>query len=452
MARIEQRPELARRRSPRARVLGVVGLGLALTALAWTWRIGRSPVLSSASTGPAGRFDNDEARTLGRSVDDLQRRLRSHPKDWQAWTSLGFAYLEDARVAADPALYPKAEGAFARSLELNPTDNFAAPAGRGALANARHDFAGGLKWGKRAMSLNPESPEVHAVMGDALVELGRYEEGFVAYQRMVDLAPGLASYTRAAYALELQGDVAGARRTLQLALGEVRAPKDRAFAHFSLAELAWNTGDSEEARRRYEESVELDPAFMAPLAGLARLHAATGAIPQALADWHDVLLRAPLPEYVGELGNLYKVNGQPAEAQRQFDLLEAQRRLLAANGVNGDLELALFSADHQVGLADGLAVARGEWSRRQSIHVADALAWQLHAHGRHAEALQMADQALRLGTRNALFHFHRGMIQRALGNDRAARADLEQAMVINPHFSILHAPTATRALADFDAP
>ena len=113
-----------------------------------------------------------------------------------------------------PALYPKAEGALQRSLEANPGQQRHRLGREGGLANARHEFADGLEWGERARSLDATSPEAQAVIGDALLELGRYDDAFAAYQRMVDLAPGLASYTRASYALDLQGDVDGARRTL----------------------------------------------------------------------------------------------------------------------------------------------------------------------------------------------------------------------------------------------
>ncbi len=52
-----------------------------------------------------------------------------------------------------------------------------------------------------------------------------------------------------------------------------------------------------------------------------------------------------------------------------------------------------------------------------------------------------------LGTRNALFHFHAGMIELVLGDRGQARTDLRQALAINPHFSPLHEPQARQALA-----
>lgn len=447
MATVEMTPTTvpSGRRGRRVAVAGF-GLGLAFGAVAWMVLVGGSD--ASGRSAPAVTATESTAR-LG--VEGLQAHLRATPDDWGAWARLGLAYVEQARVSANPALYPKAEGAFGRSLELRPDGNVNALAGRGALANARHDFAAGLQWGEKARSVDPGSAQAQGVVGDSLVELGRYDEAFDAYQRMVDLGPGLASYTRAAYALELQGDVPGARRTLELALGEAVSPPDMAFAHHALGELAWNNGDVDTARRRYEDAARLDPSFVPPAAGLARVHAATGDRERAISEWRQVVSRSPLPEYVAELGNLFTSLGRSGEAADQFDLLEAQRQLLQANGVNVDLELALFSADHAVDLSGGLEAAQSEWGRRSSVHVADALAWQLHAHGRHAEALVLADQALRLGTRNAAFLYHRGMIQRSLGHVAAARADLEQALTTNPNFSPLGVRQASQALAALKA-
>jgi tetratricopeptide (TPR) repeat protein len=99
----------------------------------------------------------------------------------------------------------------------------------------------------------------------------------------------------------------------------------------------------------------------------------------------------------------------------------------------------VINADHGLALDESLAAMELEWEARKSIFVADALAWQLHTNGRSEEALEYADEALRLGTRSALFYFHRSEIHRALGDDDAAERDLAEAEAINPNFSILHA-------------
>jgi tetratricopeptide (TPR) repeat protein len=155
--------------------------------------------------------------------------------------------------------------------------------------------------------------------------------------------------------------------------------------------------------------------------------------------------RSPLPDYVVALGDLLWSTGDRSGAREQYGLARAEAALFRANGVNVDLELALFDADHgRPGPA--LRAARAEWTRRHSIHVADAYAWALHAAGRDMEALGYERRALALGTRSALFRYHLGMIELALGRDAAGIADLRAALRINPNFSILGPSVARSAL------
>jgi tetratricopeptide (TPR) repeat protein len=382
----------------------------------------------------------------GASLDVLQERVRVVPGDAGAWARLGSAYVEEARVTADPALYPKADGSFDRSLGLAPRANDAALAGKGALANARHQFAEGQTWAQKAIAANPTNPIAYGVLGDSQLELGRYDEAFATFQRMLGLGTTVASYSRASYAREIQGDVPGATRLFELALQTATAPADAAFANYYLGELAWGVNRLADAERFWRRAAALDAAYMPPRAGLARLQWARGDADGAIAAYQAVVGRYPVPQYVNELGDLYLTTGRPAPAQQQYDLLRAQQRLLQANGVNIDLELSLFSADHGVDLEAGLVAARSEFARRKSIAVADALAWQLHANHRDAEALDYANRALALGTENPLFLFHRGVIQQALGHNDDAGRDSAAALALNPHFSILHAQTAAEVV------
>lgn len=387
-----------------------------------------------------------ESGTLVRLISSLQTRLRAVPEDWRTHASLGLAYVQQARVSGDPSYYPKAEAVLERSLSLNERDNFEGLTGMAALALARHDFADALNWATRARGINDYNANIHGVMGDALVELGRYEEAFEEFQRMVDLRPGLSSYARVSYARELRGDVDGAIDAMKLAVEGAGTRQDTAWASHQLGELYFNSGRLEEAAEAYRFAQAADPAFVAADAGIAKVAAARGQRGRAIRRYESIVARSPVPEHVIALGDLYMENGQHEQAQRQYDLVLAQQALYEANGVNVDVETALFNADHRRDVGAALSAARTEWSRRKSIAVADTLAWALYVNGRPGDALRYARLALRLGTRSALFLFHRGMIHRTLGHDGAARSDLSRALEINPHFSILWAPRARAVL------
>ena len=123
----------------------------------------------------------------------------------------------------------------------------------------------------------------------------------------------------------------------------------------------------------------------------------------------------------------------------------AIERLFAANGVRTELQTALFDLDHHRRAADALDRARIAYRSAPSVYAEDTLAWGLFRTGRCEEARLHSAHALRLGTRDALLFFHRGMIERCL-RSTSARAWFERALATNPHFSILWAPVARRAL------
>jgi len=61
-----------------------------------------------------------------------------------------------------------------------------------------------------------------------------------------------------------------------------------------------------------------------------------------------------------------------------------------------------------------------------------------------------AERAARTGMSNALFAYHRGMIEKSLGRDRDAVRSLRRSLSINPYFSPLHAPRARAALKQLE--
>jgi hypothetical protein len=142
----------------------------------------------------------------------------------------------------------------------------------------------------------------------------------------------------------------------------------------------------------------------------------------------------PLPEHVTFLAELLLVQGNIAAARDQFAVAEATAQLAASQGVNVDLELALFLADHGDPTA-ALRSARDSWRARHTVHTADALGWALHVNGKDRAALQFAQEANHLGTNSAQFLHHLGVIEAGLGLDQRARAHLSAALRADSGYS-----------------
>lgn len=413
--------------------LVVVGLAGALTAGA--------TLTGHTSTGGGSQ----PGRVSG--IAGLQQHLRAQPRDAESWAVLGLSYVEQARLTADPTYYPKAAGVLGRSLRIEPDANDAAHAGLAALAAARHDFATALTEADRALAINPYGQQALAVRVDALVELGRYPEARAAAEHADAVAPGPPIFTRLAYVNELSGHAGEAHRILTLAASSATDRSDLAYVHDQLGELAWNSGDLMTAAREFDLALRYDPAYLQAVDGRARVRAARGDIAGSIADHTRVVAALPLPQYLTEFGELLDSLGRHDEAARQYAVVGVWARLAKASGVATDLETALFDADHG-DPARALTAARAEWGRRHSVHVADALAWALHASGKDAEALPYARQANATGYRNAQFRYHLGMIEKALGRRATARRDLTAALGLNKDFSPLYAPRARAALGD----
>ncbi|MFG2676195.1 tetratricopeptide repeat protein [Streptomyces sp. NPDC048445] len=415
----------------------VGGLGLS------PWSV--SPSAPSSPEAGAGRGPVTGADPLAADITTLQDRARRSPHDPVALGTLGLNYVQQAKITADPTYYPKAEEVLKRSLALDSTDNFPAMGGMAALEAARHNFSQGLNWAERAIAVNPYNATLYGTLADAYTQLGRYSEAADAVQKMVDLKPGTPSLARASYAAELRGNTTTARTDMQRALQSAGSPADRAFARYYLSEMAFNNGDAHQALTDAEQGLRAVPNDAPLLQIKARAEAALGKNAEAVADLAQAGQRLPLPEYVLQLGELYQSLGRRKEADQQYDIFRAEQKLFAANGVTLDSDAALFEADHG-DHKQALALARKSLQSRPFLDSQDALAWALHTNGQDEEALTASNKALALGTRNALFHYHRGMIQQSLGNTDAARDDLTKALTINPHFSPLHAPKARAAL------
>ena len=403
------------------------------------------PILHAAASEPleSGLANGNTTKLVAK----LARDLRARPNDARSYTLLGLAYQQRARETGNPAYYTKSAGTLRRARALDPADATTTSA-LGSLSLAQHRFGQALALGRQAVEAAPYTSRNYGVLGDALVELGRYREAFSAFDRMSSLQPGLSAYARISYGRELLGRPRAATHAMELALDSAGGePEPSAWTQTQLGKLAWSHGRVDAAERHFRAALAIFPGYVYALEPLALVEEATGHPARAIALARRAAEVLPLPQSVATLGDLLAHHGRRQAAQRQYALVGVIERLLVANGVRTELETALFDVDHGVHMKRALGLARRAHEVRPSIDADDILAWALARSGRCSEALPYSRHALRLGTLDATKLFHRGMIERCLGRPDAARTYFARAVALNPYFSLLWSETARRFAA-----
>lgn len=423
------------------RIAVVLSLGAAVSACATQPQATTAGPASTSRAGQALNLTSDQV------IARDQERIRTNAGDWMAVDELAAAYLQKVREVGDPSYYPKVEELLSSAINHDPQDSEATTL-MGTLMLARHQFAEALRWGQKAHALAQYASRPLGVISDAQTQLGRYPEAIDSLQQMVNLRPDLSSYSRVSYLRELYGDVPGAIDAMKMAIragGPV--PENAAYTEVLLGNLYFNAGKLSDAEAQYQRALRDFPGYVQGIAGIASVRAAQKNYGEAARLYQRAIEIYPIPQYVIALGDVFGASNNSKRAAETYDLAAAEQALFEANGVDLDQELALFSADHRRNLPAALAAARRAMRDRPNVVTADSLAWILHEIGDDSDALDASRAARRLGTLDALFFFHSGMIEATLGMKGQARADLSKALQINPYFSVIHGQEGRKTLA-----
>lgn len=356
----------------------------------------------------------------------------------------GLELQERARRTSDAALYPAAELAFRDALRLDET-NAAAVRGLAALTGSRHRFREMLPLARRALELEPLAADAHGLLGDALLELGRYREAFAEFDRLAALKPSAGAYARIAYARELRGDLDGALEAMELAIDSAATGEPSALMRTLAGNLLLAQRRPDEAAARYREALAFVPGYAPALAGLGDVALARRDVEAALPLYRRAADGSAAPEYAATFGDLLDRLGRPRAAARAWNRAEALEERFARNGGDNRLETAEFDLTHDRNLADALARARAGRAARPSVEGDHVLAWALYKNGRCAEARRVSLRSLRLGTLDVDGLYHHALIERCLGNEAAVAEYLRRVEALDPVY--LDAPPSAKRLA-----
>jgi tetratricopeptide (TPR) repeat protein len=402
-----------------------------------------------------------------------RERCKRDPGDYASRTTLGAFFLRFARETGDGGHVDRAAEQFDDALKLF---NKYGPAkvGRIHVHLAKHRFAEAKAAVETLMKDDdPDDAELRVLLFDANLELGNYDavEPILAKLEK-DLTnpvpPSLMA--RRARLLELRGDPDGAIALLGRAREADREAEamrvSLAWYSARIAEVALSQGKLDAAQSAIESAIRDNPGSPAQKVILARVRLAQGK-PKEAAAILDELVKADrdIEAFVAKagtapgelkslassqnsdtyllLGDALAAAGDPAKAKDAYAM--ADRKIDRETPVAvRELVLNLCDRNHRLPLA--LDLAAKEAKARRDVESCDTLAWALFKNGRLAEADAAAKDALRLGTKDALVHYHAGAIAHARKDAARAKEHLANALRINPRFPA--AAEAKRLLAE----
>jgi tetratricopeptide (TPR) repeat protein len=417
----------------RSRGIGRTGL---LVFMAIALGVAAARVITFDRSNDAAASAPDGGSPAAR-VAQLEDAVRRDPRDRSSLQDLGAAYVQDVAAGGDVARYNDAEKVLDRAEAVAPDD----PRTRviqGYLALARHDFARARELGTRANDADPFDADALAVLVDADVELGLYDDAAQDLQNLLDVRPGLAAYSRVSYLRELHGDVDGARQAFAQAEAAGSDRYELATVEVLRGKLALGQGSLDEAAAHFARAREHVNEPAGVQAGEARLLAARGDRAGAIAALENAIEERPTAEVAILLGDLLRIDGRTADAAGADRVVRDLARDERGAGADVNMELSLFEADRG-NPARALDLAQRAYAvKPANVNANIAVAWALRATGRASDAIAYVDEALRLGTRDGLLHFRAAAVLADAGDGQRAAGELGTAFEVNPWFSFGH--------------
>jgi Tetratricopeptide repeat-like domain len=253
---------------------------------------------------------------------------------------LAFAHAQllQGRSRGDEGAYTLAEAGLACHIGAHPDDR-AAQIMQANVWIQQHRFA------EAGLQLKPLAEAggdwlAWALLGDVSMEQGDFDEAADAYQRAVDLRPGLLLYDRIGWLRWLEGDVEGAREMAVLAV-QSATPADPEPMAWVLVRLGWLRALSGQTSPELDAALRLVPDYAPALLarGRVRLYGPDGQ-PTDLNGGLDDLRRLPHDNEALRFRAAFGdgVTGMPADRRGWADRLAQSDPATALRMVDVELQ------------------------------------------------------------------------------------------------------------------
>ena len=270
---------------------------------------------------------------------------------------------------------------------------------------------------------------------------GRYDTARNEYEAVIAEERTWDNLARLAYLNFKMGDLEKADQLYDAAVDELTAKQMR---HYSWIELQrgvvdLSRGNYDAAQVHYDRAERAYSGHWMVDEHRAELLGAQGKYDDAEALYRSVVGRVPRPDFQQALGELYISMGKNDEAT---EVLDQARNGFLQSAERGEVHyyhhLADFCADVDENGPEAVKWARKDLELRRNFSTLAALAWALYRAGEFSEALELIDEALASGAKDArLLHTAGRIYTAASPNGKGARY-LHAAAALNPNLTNFH--------------
>lgn len=378
--------------------------------------------------------------------------LDTDPESSIALAQLGGLHLQRARETGSSTDIQRAEGYARRSLALRVNRNAKTYVTLATALVAQHRFSEAEAVARRAVAYDPAVPEYRALLAEVKMELGEYEGAQPLFESLAPFTSSLSVAPRLSRWAELNGETEKAYIVLRNAVTRAAArrdiPKEQlAWFHYRLGDLEMRRGRFRRAKREFGRGLMVEPGDYRILSAMAKLALLEGKHRTAIDLAERALFIHVDPATLGILADAQAATGNREREEESIRAME-----VAVRGQQGAYhrDWSLFLLDRGRRLDEVRRSAEKELETRKDIYGYDVLAWSLYRLGIFEEAATNMDRALQLGTRDPVILYHAGMIEKARGNEAAAKTHLEKALAINARFDARQAPLARETLRNLE--